>query len=262
MNLFSIGKLSRLTGVHVQSLRYYEELGILKPAYIDPDSRYRYYTFAHMRIVEAIQYCVDLDIPLKQFTNFLLEEEEAIDYAKLIAYGKEITNQKMRRIESRLRFLETMREGMDHAEICYTNHVISCHMEEKICWAMPYHGTQSNPDFQSAIYQLISDIEHNGFRAGYSFGQLLICKGDSSKSYIFIDIRETDKPLENVPQIMHLPAGEYLCIVSRENQIEKASEIFPDLFAMSYDKIVISVEMFNEKFNYSSPIYEIRCLLP
>ena len=40
--LFSIGKLSKLTGVHVQSLRYYETIGILKPAYIDPESNYRY----------------------------------------------------------------------------------------------------------------------------------------------------------------------------------------------------------------------------
>ena len=28
-HLFSIGRLSKLTGVHVQSLRYYEEIGIL-----------------------------------------------------------------------------------------------------------------------------------------------------------------------------------------------------------------------------------------
>ena len=33
--LFSIGKLSKLTGVHIQSLRYYETLGILNPAWVD-----------------------------------------------------------------------------------------------------------------------------------------------------------------------------------------------------------------------------------
>ncbi len=45
MRLFSIGKLAKLTGVHIQSLRYYETIGILRPAMIDPDSGYRYYTF-------------------------------------------------------------------------------------------------------------------------------------------------------------------------------------------------------------------------
>ena len=83
-SLFSIGKLSKLTGVHIQSLRYYEELGILKPAYINPDSLYRYYTFSHMRIVEAIQYCADLDIPLKQFKNFILEKEKVEIARKVI----------------------------------------------------------------------------------------------------------------------------------------------------------------------------------
>lgn len=57
---FSIGKLSKLSGVHIQSLRYYQQLGILQPARIDPDTQYRYYTFAQLRIVEAIQYCVEL----------------------------------------------------------------------------------------------------------------------------------------------------------------------------------------------------------
>ena len=54
--LFSIGRLAKLTGVHIQSLRYYEALSILRPAYIDPDSGYRYYTYSQTRIVVAIQY--------------------------------------------------------------------------------------------------------------------------------------------------------------------------------------------------------------
>ena len=37
-NLLTIGNLSKQTGVHVKSLRYYEQLGILLPAYTDPDS--------------------------------------------------------------------------------------------------------------------------------------------------------------------------------------------------------------------------------
>ena len=83
--LFSIGGLSKLTGVHVRCLRYYEQLGILHPAHVDASSGYRYYTFFDMRIVEAIQYCVEVDIPLKEFHRFLLEENGQIDYASLVA---------------------------------------------------------------------------------------------------------------------------------------------------------------------------------
>lgn len=169
--LFSIGRLSKLTGVHIQSLRYYEELGILKPAYTDPESKYRFYTFGHMRIVEAIQYCADLDIPLKHFRDFLLEQDGKIDYSKLISYGKELTYQKIQRIQTRLRFLENMQQEMAHAEACYSQQIISDYIQEKICWAIPYSGTQSGVDFHSALYSLISDVESNGLRAGYNNGK-------------------------------------------------------------------------------------------
>ena len=37
----SIGELAKLRNINVQSLRYYEKLGILVPAYINPESGYR-----------------------------------------------------------------------------------------------------------------------------------------------------------------------------------------------------------------------------
>lgn len=64
-NLLSIGALSKQTGVHIKSLRYYDSLGILRPAYVDPSSGYRYYSLQQIPVVDAIQLCVDLDIPLK-----------------------------------------------------------------------------------------------------------------------------------------------------------------------------------------------------
>lgn len=41
---FTISKFARLRGIDINSLRYYERLGILTPAYTDPHTRYRYYT--------------------------------------------------------------------------------------------------------------------------------------------------------------------------------------------------------------------------
>lgn len=260
--LFSIGKLSKLTGVHIQSLRYYETLGILKPAYVDPESQYRYYTFSHMRIVEAIQYCAELDIPLKQFGAFLLEKDGQIDYSKLIDYGVELTNQKMQRIQKRLSFLENVQRELLHAEDCCSNPAVKTYFPEKLCWAIPYEGTQAASDFHSAVYRLIADMESHGLRAGYNNGQMLIGTQGDMKSYLFIDIRETNREIEAFPQILHIPAGEYLCKVSEESNIRKAPEIFPELFQQSYDKVVIEVELFSEKFHYATPVFEIRCSLP
>lgn len=260
--LFSIGKLSTLTGVHIQSLRYYEELGILKPAYVDPQSGYRYYNFQHMRIVEAIQYCVELDIPLRQFRDFLLEEDGQIDYSRLIDDGIRLANEKMARMKARLAFLENVRREMLHARDCRANARIKSIFPERLCWAVPYEGTQTSPEFHAALYHLIADMEKHGVRAGYDNGQLLLCRGNEWKSYLFIDIREMRKPAEEFPQIITIPAGEYLCGIGEGSDIRSAPRMFPELFAQDYDKVVVEVEPFAEKYNYSAPVFELRCSLP
>ena len=41
--MLKIGLFSKLSRVSIRMLRYYDEMGLLRPAYIDPDSDYRYY---------------------------------------------------------------------------------------------------------------------------------------------------------------------------------------------------------------------------
>lgn len=260
--LFSIGKLSKLTGVHIQSLRYYGELGILKPAYIDPESQYRYYMFHQTRIVEAIQYCAELGIPLKEFQDFLLEQDGKIDYAKLIEHGIKLTNEKMERIKKHLAFLENVQQELIHAEACRKTLHITAEFPERCCWAIPYEGTQTASDYHEAVYRLISDIESNGLRAGYNNGQIMFCDGKGTKTYIFIDLRETDKDVGDFPQIIRIPAGKYVCRVQKESDIRNAPYIFPELFGQDYDKVVVETELFSEKLNYSEPMFEICCSLP
>ena len=42
--LFQIGEMARLFHLSVSSIRHYEQLGLLKPEYTDPETGYRYYT--------------------------------------------------------------------------------------------------------------------------------------------------------------------------------------------------------------------------
>lgn len=257
--LFSIGKLSKLTGVHIQSLRYYESLGLLKPAFVDPDSGYRYYTFSQTRIVEAVQYCVELDIPLKAFRAFLSQTDGRIDYAGLLEYGKQTAYEKMHRIQERLYFLESMQQEMCHAESCSAQHLIKACFPERQCWTIPYEGTQTDSDFHAAMYRMITEIERHGLHAGFNNGQLLRYTEQGARTYLFIDLRETGNALQEHSQIMRIPGGEYLCTVSRESRIKQAPAIFAALFRTGSNRVVVEVELFAEQFHYADPVYELRC---
>lgn len=42
--MFRIGEFSKMTKTTIKTLRYYDEVGLLKPAQVDVDSKYRFYT--------------------------------------------------------------------------------------------------------------------------------------------------------------------------------------------------------------------------
>ncbi|GLX00029.1 GyrI-like domain-containing protein [Microtetraspora sp. NBRC 16547] len=63
-DLLTIGQFARLARLSVKQLRNYAELGLLEPAWIDPDSGYRYYRATQARAALAIGLLRSLDVPL------------------------------------------------------------------------------------------------------------------------------------------------------------------------------------------------------
>jgi DNA-binding transcriptional MerR regulator len=68
--MLKIGDFSRLCRVTVKALRYYDEIGLLKPAYISPESGYRYYKPEQLNTIS--------EILLFKEMGFSLEEIEAL----------------------------------------------------------------------------------------------------------------------------------------------------------------------------------------
>lgn len=73
--LFSIGEVAKLFHLSVSSLRHYEDVGLLTPEYIDPDSGYRYYGTRQFEVLNSIRYLRVLDMPLSEIADFLANRE-------------------------------------------------------------------------------------------------------------------------------------------------------------------------------------------
>ena len=52
--MFQIGEFSRLNKITVRTLRYYDEVDLLKPYFIDEESGYRYYDADQISILSSI----------------------------------------------------------------------------------------------------------------------------------------------------------------------------------------------------------------
>lgn len=259
--LFPIGILSKLTGVHIRCLRYYEQLGILHPAHVDNDTGYRYYTYRQMRVVEAIQYCVELDIPLKKFAEYISEENGEIDYASLVAYGKQVTEEKLDKILSRQQFVEEMQTAMDHAKECKANGKIKSELPKVCYYCKPFSAIQDDIKFQSELVKLIHELESKGLKAGYDAGVLLRVTDGKPKAYLFIDVKNADTQADKIPELITIPKGNYLCAAFENCSIADAECIFADELANYPNTVITETELFMEQFPYEKPIFELRFYL-
>ncbi len=53
---FTIGDISKFFNISIKTLRYYDEIGLLKPAYINQDNKYRYYSIEQFMKIDLIKY--------------------------------------------------------------------------------------------------------------------------------------------------------------------------------------------------------------
>jgi len=63
--MFKIGEFSKLSQVTVKTLRYYDEIGLLKPAEVDRFTSYRYYSVDQLPRLNRILALKDLGLSLE-----------------------------------------------------------------------------------------------------------------------------------------------------------------------------------------------------
>lgn len=58
----SIGEFAQLSGLTIKALRHYDERGLLAPAHVDPDDRYRTYAGSQLRDAVTIKALRDASV--------------------------------------------------------------------------------------------------------------------------------------------------------------------------------------------------------
>ncbi len=91
--LYRIGEVARLFRLSLGTLRHYEEMGILTPARVDPDSGYRYYSAQQFECLNTIRYLRMLDFSLEQIADFL-QNRDTEKMTQMLRAQKRIAHQK------------------------------------------------------------------------------------------------------------------------------------------------------------------------
>lgn len=102
--MYTIGEVSKITNIPIKALRNYDSLDLVKPHYINQESRYRYYTYDQFFYIDLIRYINKvLVVPLEDIKIMMNGSD---DYHELLSFLEE----HQRQIEDKIEQLDYSRK--------------------------------------------------------------------------------------------------------------------------------------------------------
>jgi len=106
-----IREFAALTGVSVRTLHYYDEIGLLKPCFVDEQNSYRFYDERSLVRMQEILFYRELDFPLKHIARILSSPD--YEKQKALSEQKQLLILKKQRLERLIAALEDAEKGND-----------------------------------------------------------------------------------------------------------------------------------------------------
>ena len=152
--LFQIGEVAKLFHVSVGTLRHYEQVGLLTPEYIAPDSGYRYYSTRQFEVLNTIRYLRALDMSLSQIGDFLKNKDTQVIQEKLLRQKEAVARKRRelerieRKIDNRLNQLQSATTA--NLDVIRLESMPAC----RIVWMRDSLKPQSYLDLEQSIRKL------------------------------------------------------------------------------------------------------------
>lgn len=258
--LISIGQLSKITEVSIKSLRYYDKIGILPPKYVDPDTSYRYYTFQQARLVEIIQFCIELGIPLKRFPEFLEKDSQRIQFSQLLEEGTTLATEKIKRIEEQVLMFQEMQKDIKRSESFENGEIFQrVSLKKHDYWLQAYDGPQEGNLYHEATNRMFEQVLSLSLEAGYEFGKLLLFQENMWKQFLFIDVTVGKEERKKYSNILHFAAGDYLCTTAKSDDFSASPSVFSGELSGVEKRAIFEIEMFSGVYDTENPVFEWYC---
>ena len=110
--MLKIGEFSKLSRVSVRMLRHYDEIGLLKPARIDPFTEYRYYREDQLPIVCRITALKDMGFSLADIVKILDVYEDRDQLERFFSVRQKELEALSRETEHKLTLLDAARKRL------------------------------------------------------------------------------------------------------------------------------------------------------
>ena len=100
---YTVNKLAKLSGISVRTLHFYDEIGLLKPAYYG-ENNYRYYEEEQLLLLQQILFYRELGFPLDEIQKIL--NSEGFDKIEALQSHKGILKNDLDRIKNLIKTID------------------------------------------------------------------------------------------------------------------------------------------------------------
>ncbi|MCD8096737.1 MAG: MerR family transcriptional regulator [Lachnospiraceae bacterium] len=253
----TIGEFAKLRDVNINSLFYYEKLGILTPAYKDPRSKYRYYAPEQLSTLDIILLCISLEIPLKELKQY--QDENTYWQKKMLEDGKRIAEEKIRKMQTDLHKIEYSlkcqeeQDGYAECEGIYQRKIHS-----RFFIVEEYFGELANiKQFGRISTKLFDYAESKGFSAVLPTGFMFVFDGGKIRQFLFYEVLPTDKKDKKVIEI---PEGIYSCLQVEFNPDLDHIRFLEQHFGSSDQRLAIVSNLLRDRLEIDSRYNEIQVM--
>lgn len=210
--LYSIGKMSAMMGISAFVLRHYCDIGLITPEYIDPESGYRYFSFAQFHYIDRARYLLKCGFHLSEIKEIL--EKNDVDFMIRQLHSKQVEmEQSIQHAKEVLKTLKWYEEYFIYGE---NSDNVSCYLKEfDTRWLLAINcGSEyRHKDF----YPLFSEIRKREELASIpykrQFTSILDYKElmEGRRKRYHVGMFTLEKPTVTSPYLVEIPAGSYWC---------------------------------------------------
>ncbi|MER2192926.1 MAG: MerR family transcriptional regulator [Solibacillus sp.] len=247
-NYLTVSDISKMTNLPIRTLHYYDEIDLFKPAYVDPQTNYRYYDESQIYQLDLIKSLKYIGTPLKS-----IKYAQSLTLAQLLEFlteQEQIVEEKVQRmLEVQQTLLKTKNLLAEQLNIPKYNEIYLTNVTAERLLAIKTTDLNLLNATDEYFSILTKTAEREGTIIG-SYGGIYPFKNYETIHQIYYDYlftplltaRYVDLVQED-EEVLIMPAGTYACIAFLlENEA---------MYFQAYKKLFASVK------EPQSPVYEV-----
>lgn len=262
--LFTIGELSKLLNISPKTLRFYDNIGLIRPEERDPNNGYRYYSIYQIpQIIQTIEY-KSMGINLNDVKERFEYGNDPYKVSEFLEKQVTIAENKIAKLEKSIdihrKKIKNIEEDMAYSlnKSFYWRYIEERYVVMKEYKKRERENICALINFYKIYDYLIKNEMYTPHEAGFFVNFTKFDKNPLFYSYQYFNILK-DKTIDD-RNYRIIPSGRFLCInYTSESKLVQIQAIKNYLKQKNFEPLLcLEREMNTSVINFENPQYELQ----